>query len=56
MVQSRAATVEEYLAELPEDRRTAIEAVRRTVLEHRPEGYEEGIEFGMIARCERSRR
>lgn len=48
MVKSSAATVEEYLAELPPERREAIEAVRRVVLDNLPEGYEECMSFGMI--------
>jgi len=40
--------VEEYLAELPEARRDAIEAVRQVILEHLPEGYEEVMNRGMI--------
>jgi hypothetical protein len=31
-MQSRASTVAKYLAALPDDRRTAIEAVRKVVL------------------------
>ena len=49
MVKSDAATVEEYLASLPDDRREAIGAVRRVVLENLPPGYEECMAFGMIA-------
>jgi hypothetical protein len=41
-------TVEEYLASLPDDRRDAVEAIRRTILDHLPEGFEEGIQYGMI--------
>lgn len=48
-MKSEAATVEEYLASLPEDRQEAIEAVRAVVLEHLPDGYEECMSFGMIA-------
>lgn len=48
-MKSDATTVDEYLAGLPEDRREAIEAVRRVVLENLPEGYEECISFGMIS-------
>ena len=48
MVSSKAATVEEYLAELPDDRREAIATVRRLILEHLPEGYVEGMNWGMI--------
>ena len=48
MVKSKANTVEEYLAELAEDRRGAIAAVRRVILDHLPEGYEETMQYGMI--------
>ena len=36
---SNATTVEQYLAELPEDRRAAISAVRDVILKNLPEGY-----------------
>lgn len=45
---SKAATVEEYLAELPDDRREAISAVRCEILKNLPKGYEEGMQYGMI--------
>jgi len=48
MVRSDAATVEEYLAELDDDRRAAITTVRRVVLENLPAGYEEAMNWGMI--------
>ncbi|MEJ2481832.1 MAG: DUF1801 domain-containing protein, partial [Gemmatimonadota bacterium] len=48
-MRSEAKTVEEYLAELPEDRREAISTVRNVILEHLPEGYEESMNWGMIA-------
>ncbi len=47
-MKSAATTVEAYLATLPEDRRTAIEAVRKVILDNLDEGYEEGIQYGMI--------
>ena len=46
---SGAATVDEYLAEVPDERRQVIEAVRRIVLDHVPDGIEESMNFGMIA-------
>jgi hypothetical protein len=49
MVQSKAATVEEYLEELPEERREVVSAVRDMVLAHLPEGYEETMNWGMIS-------
>ena len=45
---SKATTVKDYLAELPEERRTAIEAVRKVVLQNLPKGYKEGVMYGMI--------
>jgi hypothetical protein len=45
---SDAATVEEYLAALPEDRRAAIASVRQVILDHLPAGYEEAMNWGMI--------
>ncbi len=48
-MKSSAKTVDQYLAELPEERRTAIDAVRRTILKNLPEGYEEAMNWGMIS-------
>lgn len=48
-MQSEAETVDEYLAELPDERRDAIETVRTTVLENLPDGYEEVMQHGMIS-------
>lgn len=45
---SDATTVEAYLAELPEDRRAAVSAVRDVVNAHLPKGYEETIAWGMV--------
>ena len=47
-MQSKATTVAEYLAELPADRRAAIESVRKVVNENLPKGFVEGIQYGMI--------
>lgn len=48
-MRSDAATVEEYLASLPEDRREAISAVRSVILDRLPDGYEEEMRWGMIS-------
>ena len=47
-MQSKAATVDGYLTELPEDRREAIEGIRKVILKNLPKGYEEGMLYGMI--------
>ena len=43
-----ASTVAQYLAALPADRRAAINAVSKTINENLPDGYEQGMQFGMI--------
>lgn len=48
MASSKAATVDEYLRELPEERRAVIAAVRDVVLRNLPDGYRETMAFGMI--------
>lgn len=48
-MQSQATTVKQYLSELPEDRRAAISAVRRVMLDNLPEVATEGVSYGMIA-------
>ena len=47
-MKSEAQTVEEYLSELPPERRQVIEKVRQTILDSLPEGYEEVMNWGMI--------
>ena len=47
-MQSKAATVDEYLSELPDERRNAIGKVRQTILDNLPQGYEEAMNWGMI--------
>ena len=47
-MQSQATTVEQYLAELPEDRRAAIAAVRKVILKNLDKDFEEGMQYGMI--------
>jgi uncharacterized protein YdhG (YjbR/CyaY superfamily) len=47
-MRSEAMSVDQYLAELPDDRRDAIDTVRDTILENLPEGYEETMNWGMI--------
>jgi hypothetical protein len=49
MASSTAKTPDEYIASLPADRRQAIAAMRDVIRRNLPEGFEEGMEFGMIA-------
>lgn len=48
-MKSTATTVDEYLKGLPEDRREAIGAVRKVILDNLPQGYEEVMQYGMIS-------
>jgi hypothetical protein len=48
MATSAAATVEEYLAELPEERSAVVSRVRDLVNRAIPKGYQEGMLYGMI--------
>lgn len=47
-MQSKATTVEQYMKELPEDRREAIAAIRKVILASIDNGVEEGMQYGMI--------
>jgi len=47
-MQSRAATVEEYLADLPADRRQALEVLRKVFRDNLDPRIEEGMQYGMI--------
>ena len=49
MVSSNAATVKEYLDELPDDRRKAIAKVRAIIRKNLPKGFVEEMNFGMIS-------
>jgi hypothetical protein len=51
MASSAATTVDEYLAELSEDRRLLVSAVRDLVNDNLPGGYQEGMMLGMIGWC-----
>lgn len=50
-MQSKAATVDQYLKELPSDRRDAISAIRQVFLKNLGKGFEERMSYGMIGYC-----
>jgi hypothetical protein len=47
-MQSKAKTVAQYLAELSPDRRQAVEGVRKVIRANLGQGFEEGMQYGMI--------
>lgn len=49
MSQADADPVAAYLASVPAERRAAIEAVRDVVNASLPDGFVEGVEFGMLS-------
>jgi hypothetical protein len=49
MAKSKVSTVEQYLAALPDDRQAVVTAVLEVIRKNLPNGYSEGINWGMIA-------
>ena len=47
-MKSKATTVKDYLASLPEDRRKGIEALRKVIRKNLDKNYEESMLWGMI--------
>lgn len=48
-MKSSAKTVQQYLQQLPADRKKAVSAVREVILANLPRGYEEAMSAGCIA-------
>jgi len=49
MVSSRARTVKTYLNDLPANRRAVVSKLRSVIRRHLPAGYQEAMNWGMIA-------
>lgn len=47
-MQSKAITVDEYIKDLPEDRKEVIEKIRKVILDNLPKGFEESMGYGMM--------
>ena len=43
-----AATVDEYISKLPEERQEVVSKIRQVIQENIPEGFEECINYKMI--------
>ena len=50
-MQSAATTPDQYISELPEDRKIAMEQLRKIVLDNLPAGFKEVISYGMLGYC-----
>lgn len=47
-MQSKATTVDAYLAEIPGDRQKAIDQLRKVIKKNLPKGFQECMNYGMI--------
>lgn len=47
-MQYQADSPEEYINQLPDDRKAPISKLRKTILQNLPEGFEEGMSYNMI--------
>ncbi|HPF10461.1 MAG TPA: DUF1801 domain-containing protein [Flavobacteriaceae bacterium] len=47
-MQYKANTPEEYIDQLPEERKAPIQKLRTVILKNLPKGFKEGIGYGMI--------
>lgn len=47
-MQSKAATVDQYMDELPADRKKAIAELRKVIKKNLPKGFQECMNYGMI--------
>lgn len=48
-MQSTAKSPEEYIAQLPEDRKEVVQAIRKQILDNLPKGFEEVMQYGMLS-------
>lgn len=47
-MQSKAATVAQYLKEIPEERKDAFNKLRKAIIKNIPDGFKEEMNYGMI--------
>ena len=48
-MQYQANSPEDYISQVPLERQDSLRALRKTIKNHLPKGFEEGIQYGMIA-------
>jgi uncharacterized protein YdhG (YjbR/CyaY superfamily) len=48
-MKAEAQTPDTYVAQLPDDRKDAIQKLRKVILNNLPEGFEETMSYGMLA-------
>ncbi|NND88052.1 MAG: DUF1801 domain-containing protein, partial [Flavobacteriaceae bacterium] len=47
-MQSEATTPDQYIAELPDDRRAVMTELRKVIIDNLPKGFKETMNYGMI--------
>ena len=47
-MQSKAATVDQYLSEVPPERQAAMNKLRKVISKNLPKGFKEGMGYGMM--------
>ena len=47
-MQYQATSPEDYINQVPEDRKEALKKLRKTINDNLPKGFEEGIQYGMV--------
>lgn len=47
-MQYKATSPEDYIRQVPEERQEALKKLRRVINDNLPNGFEEGIQYGMI--------
>jgi uncharacterized protein YdhG (YjbR/CyaY superfamily) len=47
-MQSKAATVDDYIKELPKERQEAVTKLRKEIRKNLPKGFKEGMGYGMM--------
>lgn len=50
-MQSKAKTVDQYIDELPDDRKKIISELRSVINKNLPKGFSEGMGYGMMGYC-----
>jgi uncharacterized protein YdhG (YjbR/CyaY superfamily) len=50
-MQSKALTPDDYINELPLDRKEVIQKIRKTIIDNLPKGFQEAMGYGMLGYC-----
>ena len=50
-MQSKALTVDDYINELPSDRKEVIQKLRKAINDNLPKGFQETMGYGMMGYC-----